>query len=138
MTSGSLSTASRKRTKASKKSAKTPSADFLPYRYRGSSQWSKEVRGKTHYFGTDPKAAQMEWDRVEDGLPVVVLPTARFNLLRSQRPSCPLGSTLGAPVAPTEAATGYSARVAGFIDRDALWIRQGIETDCLVKVLHAS
>jgi len=51
-----------------KKPAK-PRKDY-PLTPHNSGQWSKKVRGKTHYFGvwSDPVAAEKEWDRQKEAL----------------------------------------------------------------------
>jgi len=50
------------------KAAKKPRPDFPLYLHKGSGQWSKKVLGKTHYFVTDPGAAEKAWGRVKDDL----------------------------------------------------------------------
>jgi hypothetical protein len=50
-----------------KKSAK-PRPDFPLYLHKGSGQWAKKIRGKTHYFGADPEAAQAKYLKQKDDL----------------------------------------------------------------------
>ncbi len=50
---------------------------ILPlYLHKASGQWSKKVRGKTHYFGNDKDAALRRWaeekDRLLAGLPIAI------------------------------------------------------------------
>ena len=63
-----LRSVSKRGNSASQRSSRKPRADFPLYLHKGSGQWSKKVRGRTHYFGTDPVEAEKEWDRVKDDL----------------------------------------------------------------------
>ena len=44
-----------------------PHPDYPLYRHP-SGQWAKKVKGKTHYFGTDPEAAEAKWAKQKDDL----------------------------------------------------------------------
>ena len=44
-----------------------PHRDFPLYRH-ASDQWAKKVRGRVHYFGTDPDAALEKWCKQKDDL----------------------------------------------------------------------
>ncbi len=44
-----------------------PHKDYPLYRHK-SGQWAKRVRGRVHYFGTDPDAALEKWAKQKDDL----------------------------------------------------------------------